>query len=305
MQDIEFTIEKGRLFILQCRSGKRTGVAAVKIAVDMVEEGLITKEEALTRVPPEALEQLLHPRIKNTGGAKPIAKGLNAGPGGASGHGRARLQDRHQDGRRGRQGHPRPQGNQPGRPRRNARIQGRSDPARRTHQPRGAGRSPVWHPDGLRLRRAARSTTRSSEFTANGVTVKEGDVITIDGTLGLVYNVELETEPATVTGDFGTFMAWADEVRKLGVRANADTPEHAAQAVELGAEGIGLCRTEHMFLGSRPRSAGSRHDPCRGRRNPRRGARQAASDAARGLRGHLQGDGRQAGYGPTDRPAAA
>src|SRR5512137_2063173 len=85
MQDIEFTIEKGRLFILQCRSGKRTGVAAVKIAVDQVNEKLITKEEALVRVPPEALEQLLNPRIKNTGGAKPIAKGLNAGPGGASG----------------------------------------------------------------------------------------------------------------------------------------------------------------------------------------------------------------------------
>ncbi len=88
------------------------------------------------------------------------------------------------------------------------------------------------------------------EFTANGVTVKEGDVITIDGTLGLVYNVALDTEPATMTGDFGTFMGWTDEYRTMGVRANADTPEHAAQAITLGGEGIGLCRTEHMFLGS-------------------------------------------------------
>jgi pyruvate,orthophosphate dikinase len=98
---------------------------------------------------------------------------------------------------------------------------------------------------------ALRIDEHQREFSVNGIVVKEGDVITIDGTLGEVYNAALETEPATMTGDFGTFMAWADEHRRLGVRANADTPEHAAQAVQLGAEGIGLARTEHMFLGDR------------------------------------------------------
>ena len=108
-----------------------------------------------------------------------------------------------------------------------------------------------------------------------------------------------------MTGDFGTFMAWADEIRKLGVRANADTPEHAAEAIALGAEGIGLCRTEHMFLGSDRVPLVRDMILAEDEDDPRRGARKAASDAARGLRGHLQGDGRQAGDGPPDRPAAA
>ena len=249
MQDIEFTIEKGRLFILQCRGGKRTGVAAVKIAVDMVEEGRITKQEALMRVPPEALEQLLHPRIKAAGAAKPIAKGLNAGPGGASGHvaldsktaiamaagGKKVILVRKET-------NPDDLGGMLASKGVLTQLGGRTSHAalvaRQYGIPTVCGCGAL-HIDDIKR-----------EFTANGVTVKEGDLITIDGTLGLIYNVELETEPATVTGDFGTFMAWADEVRKLGVRANADTPEHAALAVELGAEGIGLTRTEHMFLGS-------------------------------------------------------
>ncbi len=249
MQDIEFTIEKGRLFILQCRSGKRTGVAAVRIAVEMVAEGRINKEEALTRVPAEALEQLLHPRIKSAGSLKPIAKGLNAGPGGASGKvaldskvaiAMAAAGDKVILVRK--ETNPDDLGGMLASVGVLTALGGRTSHAALIA--RQYGIPTVCGCGALKINEAAKT------FTVDGVTVKEGDVITIDGTLGLVYNVKLETEPATVTGDFGTFMAWADEVRKLGVRANADTPEHAAEAVALGAEGIGLCRTEHMFLGS-------------------------------------------------------
>ncbi|MHB0998776.1 MAG: pyruvate, phosphate dikinase [Armatimonadota bacterium] len=249
MQDIEFTIEKGRLFILQCRSGKRTGVAAVKIAVDMVEEGRITKEEALMRVAPEALEQLLHPRIKGAKGAKVIAKGLNAGPGGASGHvaldsktaiamaaeGKKVIlvrEETNPDDLGGMLASVGVLTSRGGRTSHAALI------ARQYGIPTICGCASVH------------INEEAKQFKTGDVIVKEGDIITIDGTLGEVYNVKLETEPATVTGDFGTFMAWTDEYRTLGVRANADTPEHAGDAVALGAEGIGLCRTEHMFLGS-------------------------------------------------------
>ena len=249
MQDIEFTIEKGRLFILQCRAGKRTGVAAVKVAVDMVAEGRITKEEALTRVPPEALEQLLHPRLKNVKGAKEIAKGLNAGPGGASGHVALDSKTAIKMAAEGKkvilvrkETNPDDLGGMLASKGVLTQLGGRTSHAALVA--RQYGIPTVCGCGALKIDDTKR------EFVTGGVTVKEGDVITIDGTLGLVYNVEMETEPATVTGDFGTFMAWADEIRKLGVRANADTPEHATLAIELGAEGIGLCRTEHMFLGS-------------------------------------------------------
>ena len=249
MQDIEFTIEKGRLFILQCRAGKRTGVAAVKIAVDMVAEGRINKAEALTRVPPEALEQLLHPRIKSAGNIKPIAKGLNAGPGGASGvvaldsktaiamaaEGKTVILVRKET-------NPDDLGGMLASKGVLTSLGGRTSHAALIA--RQYGIPTVCGCGALKIDEDAK------QFTVDGVIVKEGEVITIDGTLGLVYNVKLDTEPATMTGDFGTFMAWADEYRTMGVRANADTPEHAADAVALGAEGIGLCRTEHMFLGS-------------------------------------------------------
>jgi len=249
MQDIEFTIEKGRLFILQCRAGKRTGVAAVKVAIDMVKEGLITKEEALTRVPPEALEQLLHPRLVKPKDLKPIAKGLNAGPGGASGHvaldskvaikwaeqGKNVILVREETNPDDLGGMLASKGiltSRGGRTSHAALI------ARQYGIPTVCGCGDVKIDDHNKL------------FKAGSVVVKEGDVISIDGTLGEVYNVELETEPATMTGDFGTFMSWTDEYRTMGVRANADSPEHATDAVNLGAEGIGLCRTEHMFLGA-------------------------------------------------------
>jgi pyruvate,orthophosphate dikinase len=248
MQDIEFTIEKGKLFILQCRSGKRTGVAAIKIAVDQVNEGLITKEQAISRVAPEQLEQLLHPRLINREKVAPIAKGLNAGPGGAVGvialdsdtaikfaaAGKTVILVRKET-------NPDDLGGMLASKGVLTQLGGRTSHAALVA--RQYGIPTICGCGAIKIDDKARTVS------ANGVTLNEGDVISIDGTLGEVYNAALSTEPARVTGDFGTFMAWADEFRRLGVRANADTPEQAAQALEFGAEGIGLCRTEHMFLG--------------------------------------------------------
>jgi pyruvate,orthophosphate dikinase len=253
MQDIEFTIEKGRLYILQCRSGKRTGVAAVKIAVDQVNEKLITIEEAISRVPSEALEQLLHPRLINPEKVAAVAKGLNAGPGGAVGHialdsataiamaaqGKTVILVRKET-------NPDDLGGMLASKGVLTKLGGRTSHAALVA--RQYGIPTICGCGALDINDAARTVSM------NGKTFAEGDIISIDGTLGEVYDRALTTEPARVTGDFGTFMAWADEIRLkkgYGVRANADTPEHAENAVELGAEGIGLCRTEHMFLGDR------------------------------------------------------
>jgi pyruvate, orthophosphate dikinase len=250
MQDIEFTIEKGKLYILQCRSGKRTGPAAVRIAVEMAGEGLISKEDAVQRVTPEQVEQLLHPRLKESGSATPLARGLDAGPGAAVGHialdkeTAIRMND----------------------------LGRRVILVRRTTTPDDLGgmlaSKGVLTAEGGRTSHAALVARQYGIPTVcglgamqideerrtvalDGVTLNEGDVITIDGSTGDVYGEALETEAPTVSGTFQTLMGWADAVRRLGVRANADTPEQAQQAVELGAEGIGLCRTEHMFLGDR------------------------------------------------------
>ncbi len=250
MQDIEFTIEKGKLYILQCRSGKRTGVAAVKIAVDMANEGLISKEEAVLRVTPEQLEQLLHPRLVNTKKVKPIAKGLNAGPGGAVGHialSSAKAIEMANEGKPvilvRKETNPDDLGGMLASKGVLTKLGGRTSHAalvaRQYGIPTICGCGAV-EPD------EAKGVCKIGD-----VELKEGDVISIDGTLGEVYGEALSTEPASVTGDFGTLMGWADSFRKLGVRANADSPEHAEEAVSFGAEGIGLCRTEHMFLGDR------------------------------------------------------
>jgi pyruvate, orthophosphate dikinase len=250
MQDIEFTIEKGKLYILQCRSGKRTGVAAVKIAVDQAKSKLITKADAVARVQPEQLEQLLHPRLVNDKKAKPFAKGLNAGPGGAVGHialdketaikmagtGKSVILVRKET-------NPDDLGGMLASKGVLTTLGGRTSHAALVA--RQYGIPTVCGCGALKIDDAKRS------ITANGVTLKEGDVISLDGTMGEVFDVALTTKPAEVTGDFATFMKWCDEIRKLGVRANADTPEQAAEAIAFGAEGIGLCRTEHMFLGDR------------------------------------------------------
>jgi pyruvate,orthophosphate dikinase len=249
MQDIEFTIERGKLFILQCRAGKRTGTAALKIAVDMEREGRITKDEAVLRVPPEGLEQALHPRLKNTKSAKKIAKGLNAGPGGAVGKAIFSSEKAAELGKGGKgeavilvsqettpddiKGMLAAQGVLTAR---GGRTSHAALVARQFGIPTVCGCSE------LKMEHEATS------FTAGGVTINEGDWITIDGTEGVVYEGALEVESSALTSDFTTLMGWADEARTMGVRANADTPEQAEEAVTLGAEGIGLCRTEHMFL---------------------------------------------------------
>jgi pyruvate,orthophosphate dikinase len=251
MQDIEFTIEKGRLFILQCRSGKRTGAAAVKIAVDMVNDGFITKEAAVSRIAPEQLEQLLNPRIKAEpkNRPKPVAKGLNAGPGGASGLVALDSKTAVKMASEGKKV---------------VLVREETNPDDLGGMLASVG---VLTSRGGRTSHAAliarqygiptvcacsvlRFNEEERQVCIGDLIIEEGKIITIDGTLGEVYDCKLETEPASVSGDFGTFMAWADEYRTMGVRANADTPEHAAEAVALGGEGIGLCRTEHMFLGT-------------------------------------------------------
>lgn len=249
MQDIEFTIERGRLFILQCRSGKRTGMAAVRIAVEMVDEGRITQDEAVGRVPPEQLEQLLHPRLVNRGGAKPIARGLNAGPGGAVGHA---AFDSAAAIRMSEEGKPVILVRKITNPDDLAGMLAAkgvltSEGGRTSHAAlvaRQYGIPTICGCKSLRVDADARLAT------VDGRLIREGDVLSIDGTAGEIFDVALETEPASVSGEFATFMQWADRHRNLGVRANADTPEQAEEAVRFGAEGIGLCRTEHMFLGS-------------------------------------------------------
>jgi len=251
MQDIEFTIEKNKLFILQCRSGKRTGTAAIRIAVEMVNEGFITKEKAVAMVAPSGLEQALHPRLKNTAAGKVIAKGLNAGPGGAVGKA-VFSSDKAAEMGKGGAGEAVILCSQETTPddlkgmlaaqgvltSRGGRTSHAALVARQFGIPTICGCSDM-KTDGHHA---------TSFSTPDGTIVKEGDWITIDGTEGIVYLGALEVEPAGQSGDFGTLMGWADEFRTMGVRANADTPDQAAEAIALGAEGIGLCRTEHMFL---------------------------------------------------------
>ena len=249
MQDIEFTIQNERLFILQCRSGKRTGSAAVKIAVDMVSEGRISRNEAINRVPPAQLEQLLHPRLVKPAGLRPVATGLNAGPGGAVGHvamDSAAAIRMHQEGKPvilvRKITNPDDLGGMLA-----AKGVLTSEGGRTSHAAlvaRQYGIPTICGCKDLKVDDASRACT------LRGTLVSEGDVISIDGTTGEVYLESLDTAPVAISGDFATFMSWADAARTMGVRANADTPEQAAEAVRLGAEGIGLCRTEHMFLGA-------------------------------------------------------
>lgn len=250
MQDMEFTIEQGKLYFLQTRNGKRTSQAALQIAIDLVNEGLLTKEQALLKVEPNQLDTLLHPQFdaEDLANAEVLTTGLNASPGAATG-----------------------------------RVAFDADRARamvvETKQPvilvrvetspediegmivasgiltarggmtshaavvaRGMGKCCVSGASQLRI------DEHNKTFTVNGQTFKEGDWISLDGSTGKVYNKQVKTVDATVSGNFGVIMGWADEIRKLDVRANADNPHDAAVAYEFGAQGIGLCRTEHMFF---------------------------------------------------------
>jgi pyruvate, orthophosphate dikinase len=246
MQDIEFTVEDDRLYLLQTRSAKRTAAAALKAAVDMVDEGLISKEDAVARIDPAQLDQLLHPMLDPNADYEVVAKGLNASPGAASG--KIVL---HAD---------------------TAAQQGATEPVilvrwettpddihgliaaqgvltahggMTSHAAvvaRGMGKPCVAGCEELSIDLERRSVR------IGGRELTEGDVITIDGGTGVVIADAVELVPPQINEDFETILGWADDRRALAVRANADTPEDAARAREFGAEGIGLCRTEHMFM---------------------------------------------------------
>ena len=250
MQDMEFTIEKGKLYMLQTRNGKRTATAAIKIAVDLVKEHMISKEEALLKVEPKQLEQLLHPNfdMEDLKSAKAIATGLAASPGAGTGKIYFDAKDISLAKKRGEDTilvrlETSPED-----------IQGMNDAngiltirgGMTSHAAvvaRGMGRCCICGCGDININEELKTIT-----TKDGQTFREGDYISLDGTTGIVYGKQIKTVDPEISGDFETFMSWADEVRKLKIRANADTPKDAFQAYKFGAEGIGLCRTEHMFF---------------------------------------------------------
>ncbi len=249
MQDREFTIEKGKLYMLQTRTGKRTAAAAVKIAVDMVKEGLITKEEAIMRVTPEQIETLLHKRIDPSAEKTLIAKGLPASPGAATG---SVVFDTEEAVKLAEQGKKvilvRPE-TTPDDLHGMVASQGilTSRGGMTSHAAvvaRGMGKPAVVGCEEIDI------DMENEQFAApNGKVYKKGDIITIDGSTGEVFEGEVPLIDPQLSGEFKELLDWADEIRVLGVYANADNPEDAAKAREFGAEGIGLARTEHMFLG--------------------------------------------------------
>ncbi len=249
MQDMEFTIEEGKLFFLQTRNGKRTANAALRIAVEMVAEGLITTDEALLRVEPKQLDQLLHPAFdqKALKAAKPLGKGLPASPGAAAGKVYFTAEDAKAAADTGErvilvrletspediEGMAASQGI--------LTVRGGMT-SHAAVVARGMGTCCVSGCEEIKMNEAAKT------FTLGGKTIGEGDYISLDGSTGNIYGEDIPTVEAEITGNFETFMAWADAKRSLKVRTNADTPHDAQVAIDFGAEGIGLTRTEHMFF---------------------------------------------------------
>ena len=262
VQDMEFTIERGKLWMLQTRTGKRTARSAIKVAVDMVEEGLITKEEALLRVTPEQINQLLHPQFDPQAieaareSGKFLARGLNASPGAATGKAIFDADTAAEMGDAGEQvilvrpetnpedvhGMEKSQG---------VLTQHGGMTSHAAVVARGWGKPCVAGCESIRIN----PTTRS--FTASGQTVNQGDSISINGATGEVFLGSISTIDPNIEEevDLNSLLGWADEVRRMGVRANADVESDARQARKFGAEGIGLCRTEHMFFDERAREA--------------------------------------------------
>ena len=246
VQDFEFTIEKGKLYMLQTRTGKRTPLAAVKIAVDMVEEGLITKEEAIMRVEPSQIDQLLHPIIDPEVKVEPIAKGLPASPGAASGKVVFTADDAERKAKE--------------EPVILVRVETSPDDIHGMNAAKGilTSRGGMTSHAAVVARGMGKPCVvgcgellvdeENKVIKVNDEEIKEGDWITIDGGTGNVMVGQIPTVEAGITGGFKKLMEWADEIRKIGVRTNADTPPDARKAREFGAEGIGLCRTEHMFF---------------------------------------------------------
>lgn len=247
MQDIEFTVERAKLWMLQTRSGKRTAKAALKIAVDMANEGLITREEAILRVDPQALDQLLHPTLDPKAPRDVLTKGLPASPGAASG---LAVFDSDTAEKRANAG--------------DAVILIRVETSPEDIHGMHAARGILTARGGMTSHAAvvARGMGRPCVSGAGSLSinarekvmrvgtreVREGDMVTIDGATGEVMAGQVPTVQPELSGDFGTLMTWADEVRRLKVRANAETPLDCRTAREFGAEGVGLCRTEHMFF---------------------------------------------------------
>jgi pyruvate, orthophosphate dikinase len=250
MCDIEFTIEQGRLFMLQTRVGKRTAAAALRMAVEMVDEGLIDRTEAVLRVQPAQLDQLLHPQFDPKAKFEVLAKGLNASPGAAVGKvyfTADEAEARHEAGERVILVRPE---TSPDDLHGMIAAQGilTSRGGLVSHAAvvaRGMGKPAICGAEAVKIDLAGRT------FSVDGTTVREGDVISINGTSGEIVVGEVPVITPEPTGPFGVILGWADELRRLGVRTNADLPEDARKAREFGAEGIGLCRTEHMFLGDR------------------------------------------------------
>ncbi len=248
MQDIEFTIERERLYLLQTRTGKRTARAAVKIAVDLAQEGVVSKEDAIARQDPAQVAQLLYRQIDPHANLHELAKGLPASPGAAAGE---VVFDADEAERRGSRGDAvilvRPE-TTPDDIHGMVAAQGvlTSRGGMTSHAAivaRGMGKPAVTGCEALRINLADQS------FTVGEVRVAAGDVITIDGATGRVILGPVDTVAPTLFAEFETLLGWADAMRRLGVEANADTPEDAQRARDFGAEGIGLCRTEHMFMG--------------------------------------------------------
>ncbi|MBS0223669.1 MAG: pyruvate, phosphate dikinase [Proteobacteria bacterium] len=247
MQDIEFTVQRGKLYMLQTRNGKRTAKAALKIAVDMVHEGLIDRKQAVARIVPASLDQLLHPTLDPKAPRKVIAKGLPASPGAASGKVVFSADEAEKQARAGekvilvrRETSPED-------------IHGMhaaegiltSTGGMTSHAAvvaRGMGKPCVAGAGDLRI------DAKAGTISVRGTTVKAGGEITLDGGTGEIMLGVVPTVQPELSGDFAELMEWADEMRRLGIRANAETPTDAAQARKFGAEGIGLCRTEHMFF---------------------------------------------------------
>ena len=249
MQDMEFTVENGKLYMLQCRNGKRTAQAALKIACDLVDEGMKTEEEAVAMIDPRNLDTLLHPQfdvnvLKNS---KPLGKGLGASPGAACGKIVFTAEDAEKCNNKGEKvvlvrletspeditGMKAAQGI--------LTVRGGMT-SHAAVVARGMGKCCVSGCGDIAMDEA------NKKFTLAGKEFKEGDFISIDGTTGNIYDGKIATVDATIAGEFGRIMAWADKYRTMKVRTNADTPHDARKARELGAEGIGLCRTEHMFF---------------------------------------------------------
>ena len=249
MQDMEFTIEDGKLYILQTRSGKRTAHAAIKIACDLVDEGMITKEEAISRIDAGSLDQLLHPGFdeKALKEARLLGSALPASPGAASGKVYFMAADAKAAGDRGEKVIL-------------VRTETSPEDIEGMHAAEGilTARGGMTSHAAVVARGMGTSCVSGCEdvvinyeekyFTIDGETIKEGDYLSLDGGTGNIYLGNIDTVEAEISGDFDRIMAWADEIRTMKVRTNADSPADAINALEFGAEGIGLCRTEHMFF---------------------------------------------------------